>query len=697
MNFKNILTNIKTANYKEFFVNHVEKFLVGFAVLFVAYCLYATNWSFEKRHPQTLLNQAQEAKEKFLQTNWTPEERAKFEANSNLDSKIQQILYPIAVHKYGFSTDMDWPIFEERKPAVEPQFLAVRGLQANGGRTLLDLIDLNKVEQIEKDSATIATTNEEKFSDSDKEMMERYGITPEQLKRAEDAEKMAREGNTGAPGSRGRNFATNTPSGRDGDRDARREERRSSRRELGNLVRQNSSISEPHRFVSITGVFPVRQQKLELLKAMNSTSMARTVMNIDSLFYDFKIERQIAQPGKDPWSGDWQEVSRPVTENILRRSAGFAPESVNQFVTNNIFTMPLPSRSRGSWGRYASHPLVENYVLSPEEIEQQLKIVSDMVDTELARMRAQEEAKEDRGGFSNFVYNVNQFQNNSTSDSFLDSLLKDSQDDRNQKIIEKLKETATAESNLLLFRFLDFSVEPGQIYRYRVKLVFHNPNYQKELYKVASPEIAEGKFRESPWSNPTLPVAVVDDLQYYIAKDPVEVQGRWGTSVQAYQWLEKFGTLINERINLKLGDFVMDYQKRTEVVKPSEQTVSKENADFTSHEMLLALEAPIELDPEIHSDLQLPNSTGRDLPGMPSIGVFTTPTGVLKVKDNIGEKNIESQLENTVKFERLTYNQSSAINDDLSSSRNDDDDDRDSRRERRREFNPTQRFGGKRN
>ncbi|QDU80433.1 hypothetical protein Pla110_21630 [Polystyrenella longa] len=688
MNFKNVITKIKTTDYKVFFINHVEKFLVSFAVLFVVYCLYATNWSFAPIEPQELTAKVDQARVDYLDNNWAAEERSQFEANSNLDNKIQQILYPIAVHKYGFSTDMDWPIYEITEPAVEPEFLTVRGLQAYGGRTLLDLIDLNKVEAVKAAEKTLDTTSADKLSEQEQQLMNQFGISSEQLQRIEDAKKKEKEAKQ--TNNRGRQRPTpNANNASNGsNRETEREDRRS-RRELGGLVRQSASVSEPHRFVSVTGVFPVRQQKLELLKAMNSSSMAQSVMNIDELLYDFKIERQVAEPGKDPWTGEWREVSRPVTENILQRSAGFSPESVNQFVTNNIFTMPLPSRTRGNWGKYATHPLIENYVLSPEEIEQQKNIVSEMVDRELEKLRVQQEAQKNQGGFSTFSYNVNQLQN-ASSESFLDSLLKESPDDREKKIIDKLKSAATAESNLLLFRFLDFAVEPGQIYRYRVKLVFRNPNYQKELYKVASPEIVEGEFRESSWSNPTLPVAVVDDLQYYIVKEPVEVQGRWSSRVEAFQWLENLGTLINSSISVKLGDFVAD-RTRTEVVKPDEQKVEKEDVSFHSLDMALAFESPIELSPELHTDLQFPDSTGRNLPGIPTLGLFTNSKGVLKIKDDIAEKSTESQLENTVKYERLTYDQSSAT-----ATEGSDGDDRRGSRDRGTNFNPTQRRSSRR-
>ncbi|MAT15686.1 MAG: hypothetical protein CMJ46_10520 [Planctomyces sp.] len=702
MNFKNILTKIKTADYKLFFVNHVEKFLVGFAALFVVYCLFATDWSFSQKDPAALEAKVATTKDNYTKTAWTAEERQKFEANTNLDNKIQQILYPIAVRKYGFSTDMDWPIFPELEPAIEPEFLAVKHLRAAPGRTLLELVDYNKLKQVQAAEQQLESTPADKLSEQEKQLMAQFGITAEQLQRIEEEKKRAEEAEkAGAAGARGRG-GIQGPGGRGGargispyeqdenDRDSRRERRR----EMGDLVRQSSSVTEPHRFVSITGVFPVRQQKFELLKAMNSTSMAQAVMDIDQLFYDFKIQRQIAQPGNDPWAGEWQDVSRPVTEDILRRSAGFAPETVNQFVTNNIFTMPLPSRARGSWGRYATHPLIENYVLTEEEIQQQLEIVSAMVDKEVERIRAEEAAKENqRQGFSDFVYGMDQIANN-PNESFLDKIAKETPDERERQIIEKLKEAATAQSNLQLFRFFDFSVEPGQIYRYRVKIIFRNPNYQKELYKVASPEIVEGEFRESEWSEPTLPVAVVDDLQYFVAREPVERQGRLVTSLEAYQWLEKFGTLVKSSLSVGLGDYVKKDSVRTEVVKPDESKIEKEDAKFESMDMLVAIEGPLELPPDIHPDLQIKNPAGRDIPNIPTLGLFATPSGILKVKDTIGETPVAKQMEDTVKFEQLTY---SAPKTDLDAGgrRGDDDDDRDSRRDRSRGLNsnPTRRLG----
>ena len=44
---------------------------------------------------------------------------------------------------------------------------------------------------------------------------------------------------------------------------------------------------------------------------------------------------------------------------------------------------------------------------------------------------------------------------------------------------------------LLLFRYFDFSIEPGNAYRYRVKLKMRNPNYLRGYDEVVDQSVAE--------------------------------------------------------------------------------------------------------------------------------------------------------------------------------------------------------------
>ena len=55
-------------------------------------------------------------------------------------------------------------------------------------------------------------------------------------------------------------------------------------------------------------------------------------------------------------------------------------------------------------------------------------------------------------------------------------------------------------SGLLLFRFLDDQIQPRKVYRYRVKLVYQNPLYERS---TPDPFLSRGKTRESSWSVPS--------------------------------------------------------------------------------------------------------------------------------------------------------------------------------------------------
>jgi hypothetical protein len=57
----------------------------------------------------------------------------------------------------------------------------------------------------------------------------------------------------------------------------------------------------------------------------------------------------------------------------------------------------------------------------------------------------------------------------------------------------------------LLYRFVDFEVERGHYYRYRVKLEVRNPNFKQT---AADPFLAEGATRETPWSQPSAAILV---------------------------------------------------------------------------------------------------------------------------------------------------------------------------------------------
>ncbi|GAB6166997.1 hypothetical protein JCM19992_29970 [Thermostilla marina] len=62
-----------------------------------------------------------------------------------------------------------------------------------------------------------------------------------------------------------------------------------------------------------------------------------------------------------------------------------------------------------------------------------------------------------------------------------------------------------------LFRFVDYKVEPGRKYRYRVKLYLVNPNANVDPRFLEDESLAEKKWLETEWSDPSPPIAVPYD------------------------------------------------------------------------------------------------------------------------------------------------------------------------------------------
>jgi hypothetical protein len=60
----------------------------------------------------------------------------------------------------------------------------------------------------------------------------------------------------------------------------------------------------------------------------------------------------------------------------------------------------------------------------------------------------------------------------------------------------------------LLFRFFDFTVQPGKKYQYRIRLALENPNHKVPVQFLKSPELAKEKFIYTDWSEPTPEVFV---------------------------------------------------------------------------------------------------------------------------------------------------------------------------------------------
>ncbi|MDO4425238.1 MAG: hypothetical protein Q4D17_05695, partial [Planctomycetia bacterium] len=75
------------------------------------------------------------------------------------------------------------------------------------------------------------------------------------------------------------------------------------------------------------------------------------------------------------------------------------------------------------------------------------------------------------------------------------------------------------DAEIRLFRYVDYTVEPGKQYVYRVKLMMHNPNYQYEPAWNVDDNFQDDRkkrYLESAWSEISEPVTIPLDQHFYL-------------------------------------------------------------------------------------------------------------------------------------------------------------------------------------
>src|SRR5207247_1257412 len=99
------------------------------------------------------------------------------------------------------------------------------------------------------------------------------------------------------------------------------------------------------RFVVVLSVVEVRRQQQALMRALRAQSLSEVK---DLLNYRaFKLERQRAVPGPDPWIGPWKEVKTDSSVEVLQEASEFDPDLIAPKYSHVELTSPLPRRLDG--------------------------------------------------------------------------------------------------------------------------------------------------------------------------------------------------------------------------------------------------------------------------------------------------------------------------------------------------------------
>jgi hypothetical protein len=663
--------------FKALIIEHGEKFILGLAGLFVLIAIGTTQWSTYEKKPEEFSQKIDAGKSAFAGSTWPETEKETFVAPDLGDqvARLIQGLEPSLTYEY--STKWIRGITKAREKVAEPDYQGIEDLVADAGRILVEL-------NPEKDEATgasgvgvrVATADELADPASATSGLNVVGprvegprITGPRPGNAAGGPSFPGATSSEANDGQGSQAANNDYSGYSG-----AEMYAGAEGSYGGVKRNVEARGT--RFASVRGIFRMKQQVEKVQRALRLDTPQEAYQEVR--FWDFELQRQTALAGSNPWPNEWEDVDIDVAVKLLER-VEFDVDVVDEQYRDAVFTMPLPYRVTGSWatasgpnGILASHPQIKRLLTEKEQLDQETRAKAILKAAEREKMikeatggggfkRVQMDTRSMRGNMMGndsamSAYNESYNELQMEADPEYDS--SSSSSGYPGRSMGRMDVVATPE--LMLFRFLDFSVVPGNAYRYRVRLKLLNPNFDRDPGELQDFASREGKFRFTPWSEVSTPALIEDENEVYVAK----VDDRRGVSMDAYQWMSETGTYVHGPFEgMQRADRIASWTREipskrrgsepelkggvtTEVLRPSAGTFMEEQIDFVTPNTLVDYSRETLLDPEQHPDLELAT---KKLPNAYQEVVIVNRFGDLVRLDTVSTATAHERAQNSMK------------------------------------------------
>ncbi|MDR3639660.1 MAG: hypothetical protein P4L84_38020, partial [Isosphaeraceae bacterium] len=143
-----------------------------------------------------------------------------------------------------------------------------------------------------------------------------------------------------------------------------------------------------------------------------------------------------------------------------------------------------------------------------------------------------------------------------------------------------------SESDTIMIRSLDFTVEPDATYRYRVRIVLYNPNFERE---DVNPGVnKKDKYLKGPWSEPSEEATMPADLTAYAFKPAPNAKQSEVVPVQfqVTRWNPEDGVTVVRTFDAAPGDIIGE---NASVLIPTSDgsKASNKTVDFNTHHLVL--------------------------------------------------------------------------------------------------------------
>lgn len=635
---KKLTSKLKGMDYKQLAIDHGEKFVAGLIGLLVLACLAMTPVARYDKAPSEFTDKVEEESQGLAASTWPEEKRQQFESAPDIAVALQQHLSPLDVVQFEYTTPMINPLYPKKEKIKEPEWLPAEELIADASVVVVAFPpEDSSTNSLDGQLAGDLPEDEANASPQTPGTNAPRGVNAPR-RGGPNAPLGGAPGVLGAPGLPGgapgglpgglpEEVAMDT-SMMPGDPAMMGYDPAMMGYGMGGMMGGRQINGKGLRFVAIRGIFPMKEQIEKISKALNEPVFSKAAQYVN--FLDFELQRQRAVKGPDPWSSEWETVDIQHAIDILEQ-VEFDAEVVSHEVIDQVFTMPLPLRVAGFWGSLGTHPKIKE--LTEAQIEAQRVLAEKAV--EAAKKAGAINSRLEKGGFASAQFDIRSIRQNVFGSEMGEDIYASAQEEYMMQMQDMYGGAATPEmyesqmasvmgsygammggtrrsvtgmgGKALLFRYLDFDVEPGNAYRYRVRFRLVNPSYQRPIEELVDPEIAAKPDRTTPWSKPSEVAVVKDDSQFFLTKvnSGITRRGEATANVQVVQWYPDSGTWIEGEIrNVRLGQQVGGLET-AKVLRPEQSLKEEEDVKFNAGDVLVDIVDFPGVKPDLYPNLNL--------------------------------------------------------------------------------------------
>lgn len=249
---------------------------------------------------------------------------------------------------------------------------------------------------------------------------------------------------------------------------------------------------EGRRWVVVRGIVPYAEQLADYVNIFQNTYESENGA-AEPEYLGFEVERAEVSSGDNTSEPNWEKLENlnEALEESLRW--GKYPEPIQQKYLIDALTESLPPMVFKNHDETVGHPKIPFATAKEVATDKAKSVKSDKKDAGFANVlgKGRKSKASGRGTGKQGAAGKGQLGRGSNGAKSLDAPVE--------------------RADVALFRFFDFNVEPGKTYRYRIRVVLRNPNFEVPLQyldKTNAAQLAEGEFRMTEWSPPTSAITV---------------------------------------------------------------------------------------------------------------------------------------------------------------------------------------------